>query len=267
MSIVQTKRLVSGTREWAVQNVNCVLGCPHKCRYCYARANAVRFGRIEDPEEWGESYHRVRPKEVQRRRKLVDGQVMFPTTHDITPEFLEPCLETIHNILKPGNRLLIVSKPHLECIKAICERFPGYRDKILFRFSIGADSDEILSYWEPGAPNFNERLDSLAHACLSRFKTSVSAEPLLDVPHVKRLVGQLRPYVTDSIWIGKMNQVRKRCVPGTSPGAIDSIERCQTDQWVRLVARVLQGDPLVRWKDSYKRVLGLKLADKPGLDA
>jgi DNA repair photolyase len=42
---------ISGTREWAVKNVNCVNGCEHNCRYCYARWNVVeRFHLIEEGE-------------------------------------------------------------------------------------------------------------------------------------------------------------------------------------------------------------------------
>lgn len=38
---------ISGTKEWAAHNLNIVQGCGHRCRYCYARAMAHRFGRIK----------------------------------------------------------------------------------------------------------------------------------------------------------------------------------------------------------------------------
>ena len=65
------------------------------------------------------------------------GRIMFPTTHDITPETLEECVTFIHKLLAPGNKILIVSKPHLECIKRICNEFSQYKEDILFRFTIG----------------------------------------------------------------------------------------------------------------------------------
>jgi len=43
---------ISGTKEWSVESVNCVTGCSHNCRYCYARAMALRFHRIKRPEDW-----------------------------------------------------------------------------------------------------------------------------------------------------------------------------------------------------------------------
>ena len=265
MSSAKSTR-ISGTKEWSVESVNVVFGCPHRCRYCYARARALRFCQIAAPGDWGTSAHRLRPSEIRKRRKPVDGRVMFPTTHDITPEFLQPCLDVIGRILAAGNELLIVSKPHLSCIKAICRQFVGFRESILFRFTIGAVDDRILGYWEPGAPAFSERLESLKHAHAAGFATSVSAEPLLDAPHVVELVDTLEPYVTDSIWIGKMNGMGSRLLPGTEPREIARIEAGQTDESVRAIYARLKGHPLVKWKESYKEVLGLELVSVPGLD-
>ncbi len=31
----KSKTQITGTKEWAANNVNCILGCPHNCRYCY----------------------------------------------------------------------------------------------------------------------------------------------------------------------------------------------------------------------------------------
>ncbi len=266
MSTVKSTR-VSGTKEWAVANVNCVLGCSHQCRYCYARATAKRYGRIQDDGEWGTTYNRARPSEVNKRRKQENGTVMFPTTHDITPEFLGECLSVISNILASGNRLLIVSKPHIDCITKICDRFDSHRENILFRFSIGATSDELLSYWEPGAPTFSERVSCLRHAYDSGFETSVSAEPLIDSPRVSELCDSVLPYITDSLWIGKMNQIRSRVAPGTSESSIARIEQGQTDNAVREVFSQVGHHTKIKWKESYKSVLGMELHSIAGLDA
>ena len=259
-------RKISGTQEWSVASVNCVLGCPHRCLYCYASARAVKFGQCPSREAWGTSYHRLRPEEVRRRRKHEGGRVMFPTTHDITPDFFGPCMDVVDNILRAGNDILIVSKPHLECIKAICGRFEMYREAILFRFSIGATDDAILSYWEPGAPAFAERLQCLQYAHSHGYATSVSCEPLLDAEHARGLFDALSPFVTDSIWVGKMNEARRRAAPGTSPAAIVAIEAGQTLEAVRRVYDQLRDEPLIRWKESYKAALGLDLATEAGLD-
>ncbi len=265
MSTVKSTR-VSGTKEWAVANVNCVLGCSHQCRYCYARATAERYGRIQSSEEWGTTYNRVRPAEVRKRRPLENGTVMFPTTHDITPDFLDPCMEVIGNILISGNRLLIVSKPHIDCIVPICERFHSHRDSILFRFSVGAVSDDLLSYWEPGAPTFSERLSCLKHAFDLGFETSVSAEPLLDSGGAVELYDSVSPYITDSLWIGKMNRIRSRAASHTSLDAIAGIENGQTDDAIHRVYSQLSDRDNVKWKESYKAIVGIDIPVDPGMD-
>lgn len=214
---------ISGTKEWARSNVNCVDGCEHNCRYCYARAMAVRFGRRSE-DDWARM--EVRQDEVDKRRTKRQGRVMFPTTHDITPSVLTPCLEMLLKLLKAGNEVLIVSKPHLTCITAICDACHEHRDKILFRFTIGAMDDRILSFWEPGAPPFAERFASLQRAYNAGFQTSVSVEPMLDSVFIVSLFRTLAPFVTDCIWIGKMNKVETR-VTITSSDVAAEVQRIQ----------------------------------------
>jgi len=257
---------ISGTREWSVESDNIVLGCTHKCRYCYARANAMRRRQIGSYEEWGESYNRIRVAQVRKHRKPVNGRVMFPTTHDITPEHLGPCLGVIHKHLRAGNELLIVSKPHLECIQAICRETRMFRELILFRFTIGAMDESILAYWEPGAPTFEERFASLRYAHKQGYATSVSCEPLLDADKAVNLFRTVESYISDTIWIGKLNQLRSRCIPDTSETELRRIEAGQTDEAIQRVYTALRDEPKVRWKESYKEVLGLDLAEVAGMD-
>jgi len=262
---------ISGTKEWSVASVNCLVGCSHDCRYCYARANALRFRRIKSPDDWAKP--RVRQREVKKRRRRVRGRVMFPTTHDILPEFLEPCLTVLRRLLNGGNEVLVVTKPHFECVRAICG-LAGFdsgllndaRERIVFRFTIGAVTEELLAYWEPGAPTYAERHACLQYAFEAGFETSVSCEPLLDAHRVEELVEEIDPWVTDTIWIGAMNQVDQRCVPGTDPAAIAAIKAGQTPGRMQAVYEALRGNRKIRWKESYKKVLGLGLATAPGLD-
>ena len=266
MSKKNKSQKVSGTKEWASATANCVTGCEHECRYCYARYNMCdRFKKVAHGD-WGNK--KVRPWDVKKKRQKVDGAVMFPTTHDICPSVLGECLEVIDNILSVGNDILIVSKPHLECIKAICDRFGSFKDKILFRFTIGSVNDEILSYWEPGAPKFLERLKSLRFAFLEGFKTSVSCEPMLDGNNMIQLFLTLVPYVTDSIWIGKMNHIESRVRIENEEDrlAVEKIKAGQTDICVNEIYEALKDETKVKWKESFKEVLGLELATEIGQD-
>lgn len=249
----------TGTREWAEVNVNIITGCEHRCRYCYAAEMAKRFGRIAALDEWGTP--QLRPEEVARKRKKVKGRIMFPTSHDITPQFLDECVTVLRKLLAAGNEVLIVTKPHLECVERLCRELAAYKEKIVFRFTIGAMDDKLLGYWEPGAPRFAERLAALKHAHEQGFRTSVSAEPMLDVPRAVELYETLIPCITDTIWFGKMNDVRRRVAVKTTEdeAAVKWIEAGQTDQRIRELYARLKDKPKVEWKDSFKKIVGLPL--------
>jgi len=258
---------VSGTKEWSDESRNCITGCRHNCRYCYARFNAIKKWKyVKDEEEWANP--RVRWKDVNKKQKSINGTLMFPTTHDITVEELEPCLTFLKNLLATGDKVLIVTKPHLECVKRICKECVGHKDKILFRFTIGAMDNDILKYWEPDAPDFAERLASLEHAFNEGYVTSVSAEPVLDSANIVGLFHTLEPLVTDSIWIGKMNELHKRVDVESDEDLrrVMLIEEGQTDERIHEIYEQLKDESKVKWKESFKEVLGLELADKPGLD-
>ena len=83
------ERVNHGTQEWSVKTVNCCTGCSHDCRYCYAKGMALRFNQITEGE-W--PLERIREKDVIKRQKKYNGQVMFPSSHDITPNNLKACL-------------------------------------------------------------------------------------------------------------------------------------------------------------------------------
>jgi DNA repair photolyase len=154
---------------------------------------AIRFGRIASLEEWGSTYNCLQEREVKKQRQKYDGTVMFPTTHDITPQFLEPCVQVLANLLTAGNRVLIVTKPHRVCVERLCAEFAGFKDQILFRFTIGAMDDRVLAFRDTHAPRFSERFACLKYAHRKAFETSVSIEPMLDPPNVVRLFHCLKP--------------------------------------------------------------------------
>ena len=256
---------ISGTREWAAHSVNCISGCAHNCRYCYARARAIRFGQ-KTMADW--PLEVVRPKDVAAARKYMPGRVMFPTTHDITPVHVAECMQVLDRLLAAGNEVLVVSKPHVAVILHLCGRYTNYRDNLRFRFTIGTQDEALLDYWEPGAPAFLERWLALSYAKAQGYSTSVSIEPMLWPERVGDLVVTLLPYVTDTIWLGKMNKIRQRVAVLTAEDRerVAALEAAQTDEKIRHIYGMLQHVPQIRWKESIKEVVGLPLADEAGQD-
>ena len=179
-------------------------------------------------------------------------------------------LTRLSNVFRPGNQVTIVTKPHLDCVKAICAEFPDYKDKILFRFTIGSSDSNTLKFWEPNAPDFAERLESLKYAFSEGYQTSVSCEPMLD-DNIGDVIDQVSPFVSDSFWLGKANQLRSRLAFN---GENDPITRRRADQlieWqsdgnIKQLYGQFKDNPKIKWKESIKKVLGLKIPIEAGLD-
>lgn len=257
---------IRGTKEWAVAEINCSRGCPHGCLYCYARYDQVERKKLVTGSEWKQCQDIE--EEVNKSQPHYDGQVMFPAAHDIIPENLTSAIQVIKNLLDAGNKVLVVSKPHLGCIQQICHELYPLRENILFRFTITARNPQILKFWEPGAPDYQERLMSLRSAFERGFATSVSIEPMLDREDVVEMVHELLPYVSNSLWLGKMNKIESR-VMGDGDDLLKEIERIkcgQTDDQIKSLYLELQGVEKIRWKESMKEVLGMSLPQQPGLD-
>jgi DNA repair photolyase len=258
---------VFGTKEWADRNENCLDGCSHDCKYCYAKATAVRFGH-NTSQNWKNEI--LKPDILKKGFRKWEGKIMFPSAHDITPAHLDDCMVYLEHMLKPGNQVIIVTKPHLECVKAICQEFGWYKDKILFRFTIGSSDSNTLKFWEPNAPDFAERLESLKYAFSEGYQTSVSCEPMLD-DNIGDVINQVSQFVTDSILVGKMNQLRSRLAlngendPATMQRADQFIE-WQSDGNIKQLYSRYKDNPLVKWKDSIKKVLGINIPIVSGLD-
>jgi DNA repair photolyase len=262
---------VSGTREWASTSANVMLGCKHDCRYCYARSSAVRFGKVT-PEQWADE--QVQPNLAKKGYGKRSGTIMFPTTHDITVENYEHTGATLRKLLEAGNDVLVVSKPCHDTVQRMVTDLAKYKDHILFRFTIGSMDDATLELWEPGAPTFHERLRGLALAFQHGFATSVSMEPMLDLDEddIVACFRHLEPFVTDAIWLGKMNKATERLVRngfGSDTEIVNAAKllvASQSDDRIQALYARLKDEPKVKWKESIKTVVGIALPEEAGLD-
>lgn len=247
----------SGTREWSDYSFNIGKGCAHNCLYCYARQKAIETGMIKDREDWTTEI--LWNKKANEMHAKKDGVIMFPTTHDITPFYLQGAISALRNMLEVGNKVLIVSKPHLECIQSLCEELTKFKNNILFRFTIGSLDENLCKFWEPGAPSPMERIQVLQHANSQGYKTSVSMVPMLaGLDGSVQLFEAVEPNVTDGIWVGKINKVRERVdiAPEANRKAVEIIEEQQSDKNIRLLYAKLKDNEKVRWKESIKWIVG-----------
>lgn len=259
--------IATGTLEWATKNANFITGCPRDCKYCFSKALSVFSGRRK-PNDW--KREEVRQHDLNKKVKKVEGKVMFPSSHDITQENLNNSIVFLKKYIDEGNNMLIVSKPNLSVITALCEEFKDFKDQILFRFSIGSCNQNVLNYWEHNAPSYEERKACLVYAFEKGFKTSVSAEPFLD-NDVLSLVKELQEFITDSIWIGKANRLKFHLsINGhkdvETMKMADELLKIYSDENIFKIYNQLKDYPKIKWKESIKKVVGIELLTKIGLD-
>jgi len=245
----------TGTEEWADSNVNIQKGCEHDCLYCYAKCNSVRF-KMKTPESWKNVV--LKPDAIAKGYGKRKGRIMFPSSHDITPSNVDDCVSVLLKMLKARNEVVIVSKPRVSVAEKLIGALLPYRDQIIIRFTIGSTSNEVLRFWEPGAPTFEQRLESLKLAYNAGYKTSVSCEPMLD-QHIDRVIEAVRPYVNESIWLGKINNLRRtvalNCTDKTDITAqVDQLLEWQSDESILKLVDRYDNDPLIMWKDSIRVV-------------
>ena len=133
--------------------------------------------------------------------------------------------------------------------------------------SVGACDNEILSFWEPNAPRYEERKAALKYAFEKGYETSVSAEPMLDSDHIDDLVSDLLPFVTDAIWIGTMNHLHRIEIDDEAvERAIRKIQAGQTEERIKAIYERLKGNQKIKWKAEIKKIVGLPQSEKPGMD-
>ena len=238
-------------------NINIQRGCEHGCRYCYARYFAVkRFKRCTD-EQWLNPL--IDNDKVDRCYSKQKGVVMFPSSHDITPRNISECMCVLRKLLDAGNRILIVSKPHWDCITIICETFSEHRHQIILRFTVGSKDNDILRFWEPNAPYFGERVACLRYAYRLGYQTSVSCEPYLD-SNVIDLFLAVKAWTTHSFWTGKLRDFERRIdmsyvTSEQQDKFVRPLRDAQSEEAVWKIYKHLNFEHLVMWKDSIRKVI------------
>lgn len=103
------------------------------------------------------------------------------------------------------------------------------------------------------------RMKSLKYAFNSGYNTSVSCEPMMD-NEVDKVIDAVRPYVTETIWIGKVNLLWSRLNRNTDMNdeivnKATELEQWQSDDNIKLLYDKYKNDPMIKWKDSIQKVV------------
>lgn len=244
---------ITGTKEWADEKNNCILGCCNNCLYCYAKGIGIRTGHTTE-DLW-----KVERPNKNARPKKHKGLVMFPTSHDLHYKNIGMWGSHLDALINLGNRILIVSKPEWDAMSYIIDHHKdsAYKQNIEFRYTIGTDDEVTRKFWEPGAPAMSERIRCLHYAYQCGFKTSISMEPLL-VKDPVPFINKIEPYVTGEIWIGLMNYLKKEWFTDDTIGWYNKQIEINSRDNILKVYNATKSNPKIRYKDSARDLLGLK---------
>jgi len=250
----------TGVAELAKVSINAGTGCPNGCRYCFSRYDAVERWKRCEAKDW--PVFKPNNNRIDAKAKKVNGIIMFPSAHDITPDNLDVCMTMIRKNLDKGNKMLIVSKADSKCFDTMTRAYLDYKDQLHFMVTIGSVRPEILKFWEPGSPDFDSRLKSLVMAFSRGYKTSVLCEPTLD-GYPMYVYEACKEYVTKGFWIGLMNKIDQRCdFSDVSDEDMKHYVQLVRDSWkpdfVKMLYELMKDYPKIIWKDSIKTLLGLE---------
>ena len=77
---------------------------------------------------------------------------------------------------------------------------------------------------------------------------------MIDPANIDSLVETLSPWVTETLWIGKMNKIRLRCQDVDEP-VLAALEEAYSDENIMDLVERYDTDPRISWKDSIKKVI------------
>lgn len=277
-----------GTVEWSDETYNSHQGCKNNCTNCYAR-NLAWQKKFSYWKNYDNMVIDRKPKWIKGWKVKPDGfWFMYPSMHDTFEETVDDAIKVMENMLKANGNILFVTKPRYKVIKQIIDTFSNHalsafeepknylqgQPHIKFRFSISTNDDIAMRIWEPSAPNYKERKESLIMAHERGCDVGVSAEPFF--PTVKpegvdeihsfiEWVRSLLPYVTDTFWVGMMNYIPQEREDGffylrgnkLSKEMVREFRNLEEFYAFKNIFRIvtdLKDEPKLRWKESIKKV-------------
>lgn len=200
--------------EYGDYTLNHVQGCSHGCLYpCYAYMMAKRFGRVKSYEEW------LQPKLVENALDLLDieipkfkGKIKFVNLCFTTdpfmngfPEVQKMSIEIIKKLNENRIRVMVLTKgvyPQL-----LCELHNEYNISNMYGISLVSLNELFRQKYEPGASNYQERINSLYKLHAAGLKTWVSIEPYPTPNVIKQDIMEILEAVSfvDKIVYGRWN--------------------------------------------------------------
>ena len=168
-------------REYSPKALNIYLSCTHGCEYCYApgcrhQTREQYFAKPYPRKDIAKKLWKELDQDSPNEQVLLSfiGDVYCETYDD--NRATRDCLEALYAHSVP---VAILTKGGYRCLKDLVmfERFGGH---IMVGTTLTFDNPRDSFYWEPGAANPYERIDTLNRLHDCGIRTFASFEPVID---------------------------------------------------------------------------------------
>lgn len=190
-----------GWKEWVDETISIQVGCENNCSYCWARVWGLQKGYVSDWEDW----KNPRSKKQKDCLKKKYGVVGYPGTHDIHESNLYESVEVVRELVRNGNKVIIVTKGKNSIVTILVDELKNYHLEVEFRFSISTNYDGRIKKFEGKSPLYKEKKLALEWVSKMGFRTSVSMEPYISANLVDVITDLKELVNTKTFYVGVMN--------------------------------------------------------------
>lgn len=191
-------------REYSPQALNLYLGCPHRCKYCYApgalqRSRENYFCKPEPRKGVIDSLF----KEAKRAKK---EQILLSFIGDAYSDTLDNnkvTRQALEILLEAKLPVAILTKSGTRCLKDT-DIFKEFGEHLQVGGTLTFNNKKDSMEWESGAALPEERIKMLKDLKASGIRTFASFEPVIDPKQSLELMEICLPYI-DTYKIGKIN--------------------------------------------------------------
>ena len=204
----------------------------------------------------------VQESELTSRNANISNPNLAQDVQAVEEEYSIEDLERL--FAKPGFVTVYISMSNFWYVQKICNHFNDKQSKIMFKFEIGSSNSEVLKFWNPDLPSFEEILESLKLAHSMGFATFVNCAPPLDM-NTLDLVNIVSPYV-NIIDIHIINRVEDFLTEEAlnDPESVNKAEelfQIQSGDWLPNLYEKLKNNSKVRWSNDTLEFLNSKIGD------
>ena len=211
---------LGAAKEYCEYAVDVYNGCPHKCKYCYAKAKAEKknkdFTKVEVKEGMYEGVKALLDKDVDFKGRTIFlgfSSDPFPTGYDCTAT-----IEMIKLLKSYGCHIMFCTKGKIsdEVINIL-----DAEDSVGITITCG---DEMAAIYEPDSLAPSERIKQLKAFYDKGIETWISIEPVLEPDYIYSMLESNDMKFVSQVKLGKLNHMNLSDLTGNENDVIDWTE-------------------------------------------